>query len=236
MAIKTYKLKNVKNKKASEHFYYREFACPGFDKLKLDSNLPLYLEALFFKLGASKAVITSGYRTPAYSVSIGGTATDRHTQGMAADVVFYNASGAVISPIVVCCAAEDLGFIGGVARIGKTATHIDTRPTESRYFGDETKGYNSIWYYKPGSTGFYDYFGISKPKERFIKYTVKKNVVSRKTPFKLKGNKAARFKKGATVKVLKNGRAAYDKTVFFKIKYAGKYYYINRKYLKKASS
>ncbi len=236
MAVKTYSLKKVKDQKASEHFYYREFSCPDTDVLKLDSTLPLYLEALFFKLGASKAIITSGYRTPTYSVSVGGSATDKHTLGMAADVVFYNASGAVISPKVVCCTAEDLGFIGGIARIGNTATHIDTRSTDSKYWGDETRGNNSIWYYKSGCTSFYDYFGISKSKERFINYTVKRGVVSRNTPFKISGNKAVRFKKGAALQVVKNGRVSYDGVIFFKIKYLGKYYYINRKYLKRTVS
>lgn len=232
MSVKKYKLKNVKDKKASEHFLYREFSCPGTDTLKLDNNLPLYLEALFYKLKAEKAIITSGYRTPEYSVSIGGTRTDKHTKGMAADVIFYNRAGTVISPAVVCCAAEDLGFIGGVAKIGDTATHIDTRPVSEKYWGDESTGsFNSIWYQRPGCKSFYEWFDMDKPKEVLVTYRAKRGVIYRLSPFKLYGNKAGRLKKGTMVKVVKGGRVKYGGTVFYKLKTGGEYHWVNKEYL-----
>lgn len=234
MAVKTYKTKNVQSKQLTEHFKYSEFFCPDSNTLKLDNKLPLYLEALMYKLGAKKAVITSGYRTPDYSVKIGGTRTDKHTQGMAADVVFYDDKDKVISPADVCCAAEDLGFIGGVARIGSTATHIDTRKISEPYWGDESKGsYNSIWNQRAGCKSFYSWFGKSKPKEMLVPYRVKKAVIYRTEPFKLTGNRAGKLKKGALVKVIKGGRVAVGGITFYKIKIKNKYAWVNKDYLSK---
>lgn len=234
MSVKTYKTKNVQNKSVSEHFKYSEFFCPGSETLKLDPLLPRWLEALIYKLGASKAVITSGYRTPDYSVKVGGSRTDRHTKGMAADVIFYDASGKVIPPETVCCTAEDLGFIGGIAKIGATATHIDTRKISDPYWGDESKGsYNSIWNQRAGCKSFYTWFGKSKSKETLVTYKVKKAVIYRSTPFKLSGNKAGRLKKGATVKVVVGGRVSRGGVTFYKVKIDDWYYWVNKKYLSK---
>ncbi len=234
MAVKTYKTKNVQKKSVSKHFAYSEFFCPESAALKLDALLPLFLEALIYKLGASKAVITSGYRTPDYSVKVGGSRTDKHTQGMAADVIFYNAAGGVISPDTVCCTAEDLGFIGGIAKIGNTATHIDTRALSSKYWGDESTGStNSIWNQKSGCTSFYTWFNKAKPKETLVTYKVKKTVNLRQTPFKLSGNKAGKLKKGASVKVVKGGRVEYDGITFYKVKLNGCCYWVNKNYLTK---
>lgn len=232
--IKKYSKAKCGDEKVSTHFAYREFACPGFDKFKLDSKLPLYLETLMYKLGAKKAVITSGYRTPDYSVSIGGTRNDKHTRGMAADVIFYDEKDKVISPIDVCCTAENLGFIGGVARIGSTATHIDTRKISAPYWGDESKdSYNSIWNQRAGCKSFYSWFGKSKPKETLVIYRVKKAVIYRTEPFKLIGNRAGKLKKGALVKAVKGGRVAVGGVTFYKIKIKNKYAWVNKEYLSK---
>lgn len=195
MSVKTYKLSDVKNKKVSDHFLYNEFACPAYNKLKLDDKLPKYLEDIFKKLNASKAVITSGFRTPEYSVQVGGYKTDKHTKGMAADIIYYDKDGKVISPEKVCCVSEDLGYIGGIAKIGETATHIDTRSVKSKYWGDESTGkYVSIWKMKKGCNSFYDWFGIERPKlkEKIIYY------------------KASKYKGASFVDALKKANIKYD--------------------------
>lgn len=234
MAVKTYKTKNVQNKRVSEHFKYSEFFCPGSATLKLDPLLPRWLEALIYKLGASKAVITSGYRTPDYSVKVGGSRTDRHTKGMAADVIFYDKAGKIIPPDTVCCTAEALGFIGGIAKIGATATHIDTRSMSSKYWGDESKGStNSIWNQRSGCTSFYTWFGKTRPKETMVTYKVRKTSVYRSAPFKLSATKLGKLKKGATVKVVKGGRVEYGGVTFYKVKIGNGYYWVNKRCLSK---
>ena len=74
-------------------------------------------------------------------------------------MVCYDKSGSVISAKTVCCKAQDLGF-GGIANItgAYTSVHLDVR-TGSRYYGDETKGTNTV------TNNFYSYFGISKAQQ-----------------------------------------------------------------------
>ena len=234
MSIKTYKVKSVGKKMVTDHFAYSEFACPESDSLKLDELLPLYLEAIMQRVGAKRAVITSGYRTPDYSVKVGGSRTDKHTTGMAADVVFYDANGKVISPIKISCAAEELGFIGGIARIGRTATHLDTRSLDAPYWGDESTGSTrSIWYQKSGCNSFYAYYKVAKPKEMLVSYKTKKAAPYRAAPFK-KAERVGTLKKGTAVQVVKNGKIVYGGRTFYKCKLGKNYYWVNRKYLKRA--
>lgn len=232
MAVKTYSLKKVADKQVSEHFKYREFACKNTDVLKLDSLLPAYLETIFKRVGATKAVVTSGYRTPSYSVSVGGMANDKHTYGMAADVIFYK-HDKVISPEKVCCTCEDLGYIGGCARIGKYSVHIDTRPQAKKYFGDETMGNNSIWYYKKDCRSFYDWFNIKKPTVSFLNIKTVKKAAYRLSPFKLSDNKMGTVKKGVAVKVVKDFEVSFDNRKFYKVKIGSGYFYMNKVFLTK---
>ena len=231
--IKRYKKSSIGEKQATEHFKYREFASRESESFKVDEKLPLYLEAIMYKVKAESAVINSGYRTPDESVNAGGSRTDKHTQGMAADVVFYDNSGKVISPVDICLAVEDMGFIGGCARIGNTAVHIDTRPIEEKYWGDETKGTSSIWNFGKRYKSYYDYFGKKKAKEKIVKYKTKQGVFYRTEPFKADGNKAGSLKKGKRVKVVKGGRVEYNGTIFYKMRRYWKYYWINKDYLVK---
>ena len=70
--------------------------------------------------------ITSGHRTPDYSVSVSGFRNDQHTTGMAADFRVHD-----ITPSQVQAFARELGFGSsfGELGLGRTFTHIDTRTT-----------------------------------------------------------------------------------------------------------
>lgn len=143
----------------TEHFNMSEFRCKcgGTHDTILNPELPEKLENLFKILNCSAIVITSGYRCPTHSLNVGGSASDYHTKGYAADIVCYDQSGNKISSKKVSCVAQDVGF-GGIANIDGTytATHVDVR-TSNFWKGDEvvTKDYSV-------TDDFYKYYGITK--------------------------------------------------------------------------
>ena len=74
--------------------------------------------------------ITSAYRTPPHNKAVGGTTYSQHLYGRAADI---KVSGA--SPAKVAAYAETLlPNTGGIGTY-PTFTHIDVRPTKSRWQG-----------------------------------------------------------------------------------------------------
>lgn len=157
MSVKNYNFSD--NIQLAEHFSASEFRCKcgGTHDTVINPELPEKLERLFKALNCSAIVINSGYRCPTHSVNVGGSATDYHTKGYAADIICYDQSGNKISSKKVCCVAQDIGF-GGIANIDSTytATHVDVR--ESYYWrGDETvtSAYSV-------TDDFYSYYGIPK--------------------------------------------------------------------------
>ena len=130
MAIKAYSKKKDGNKKVSNNFRVKEFACTdGSDPIFIDTDLVDILQKIRNHFG--KAVtITSAYRTPGKNKAVGGTTYSQHLYGRAADLKI---SG--ISPKNVSAYAEKLlpksGGIGTYA----TFTHIDVRTTKSRWNG-----------------------------------------------------------------------------------------------------
>ncbi|MDE6520067.1 MAG: DUF882 domain-containing protein [Ruminococcus sp.] len=161
MSIKNYK--STDRTQLTEHFNVSEFRCKcgGNHDTKLDTDLVDKLEKLHTALNCSKIIINSGYRCPTHSVNVGGSATDYHTKGYAADIVCYDQSGNKISSKKVSCVAQDLGF-GGIANIGNandktyTATHVDTR-TSNFWKGDEV-----VTTSRSITDDFYKYYGLSK--------------------------------------------------------------------------
>lgn len=153
--IKTYKFGD--RIQLGPHFHSNEFRCKcGKEhEYKVDENLITKLEALYSELGCSSIVITSGYRCPNHSVAVGGSSTDGHTCGIAADVNCY-VDGVLANPYDVAAAAERVGFTG----IGLMASncHVDVR-TKSNYkndhwFGNEvTHDDNITTFQTVGSTG-----------------------------------------------------------------------------------
>lgn len=146
------------NPQLSPHFCAREFRCKCSSPhtFQVSEQLISMLERLYMALDCGKIIVSSGYRCAAHDKAVGGNGAGQHTKGTAADVVCYDKSGNIISAKTVCCKAQDLGF-GGIANItgAYTSVHLDVR-TGSRYYGDETKGTNTV------TNNFYSYFGIAK--------------------------------------------------------------------------
>lgn len=159
--VKKYSLLKDGAKTLSLHFKVKEFASIAgneitTDEILISDKLVAKLEALIKLLGATKAVITSGYRDARCDKLVGGTGSGQHVNGNAADVIFYKGSKTVDTKLV-SCKAQDLGF-GGIARISNTATHLDVR-TGSKYYGDETKSKRTV------TDDFYKYYKISRSNE-----------------------------------------------------------------------
>lgn len=143
----------------SRNFCAQEFRCKcgkTHDTL-ISSELVNGLQRLVDVLGASKAIITSGYRCSAHDRAVGGNGSGQHTLGTAADICFYDNKGQPISTKLVACKAQDLGF-GGIANIDSTYRyiHLDVR-TSNKWYGDEVKGTSSSV-----TKDFYSYYGISR--------------------------------------------------------------------------
>ena len=151
--------KSTDKTQLTEHFNVSEFRCKcgGTHDTIINTELPEKLEKLFKVLNCSAIVINSGYRCSTHSVNVGGSATDYHTKGYAADIVCYDQSGNKISSKKVSCVAQDVGF-GGIANIDSTytATHVDVR-TSNFWKGDEikTSAYSV-------TDDFYKYYNLSK--------------------------------------------------------------------------
>lgn len=152
--IKSYSLKKDGAAKLSAHFLVREFAAAGCDEVKIDEELVERLEALHTRLGCSKIVVTSGYRTDG--------SNSQHCKGKAADVNCWHAAGGKevrYQGREILLAAEDVGFrgIGWIpgSAASRAAVHLDTR--ENRYFFDEANGNRSI------GDSWYTYFGLPNP-------------------------------------------------------------------------
>lgn len=159
--VKSYSYRLDKDLILSPHFKVGEFNCNvngaiTNDKILIDEELIRKLEELFSALGATKGVITSGYRDSKTDIQVGGNGKGKHTEGKAVDIIFYKGDN-VIDTRLISCIAQDLGF-GGIARISDRAIHLDTR-TGKRYLGDETVSTNSV------TTNFYEYYGIKSNRD-----------------------------------------------------------------------
>lgn len=153
--VVTYNATTQGNLFLSPHFQVKEFKSPDSNTVKIDNRLIWVLERLFVDLKCSKMIINSGYRTPNYSVKVGGSRTDRHTSGEAADIKAYDKYGSIIDAKIVCQKLCDYGDVFGIGYISNMSVHVDTRPKSCIWFGDETTGASLI---KSGYTSFDEYF------------------------------------------------------------------------------
>ena len=138
----------------SAHFDSSEFRCKcGCGKGAPSKLLIERLEKLYSLMGAKAVIINSGYRCPAYSVSVKGSATDAHTRNIAADIVVKKPDGTLYKAEDIAEAAERIGF-GGIGMMNN-ACHVDTRDTEpyvnNHWFGDERDGRNYISTFQRGT-------------------------------------------------------------------------------------
>ena len=109
----------------SKHFSKREFACKcgKVHEFTMDSELIDKLEKLHALTNARAIYITSGYRCPAHSKSVGGYMNDAHTKGIAADITITLQDGKTLSGDKIAEGAERVGFSGiGIITDAVTAT------------------------------------------------------------------------------------------------------------------
>lgn len=150
--IREYNYLLEKNRSLSPHFKVKEFADEKKD-IRLDEMLIIYLELIFQRCHASKITITSGYRSPAEDIKVGGNGRGYHTKGQAVDFIVYDKDNKIIDSKYICCVCQCLGILG-IAKISTRATHIDTRQGRY-YYGDETKSLNTV------TSDYFEYFNLS---------------------------------------------------------------------------
>ena len=147
----------------SAHFDKSEFCCQcGCGGENPSQLLIQRLEKIFDIMDAKSIVITSGYRCPNYSVSIGGYANDAHTCNIAADIIVNKKGGGTYSSEDIAEVAERVGF-GGIGLM-QGACHVDNRDSEpyvnNHWYGDERDGRNYIQTFQRGTV-----FDGEKPQQ-----------------------------------------------------------------------
>ena len=119
--MKIYRMHNDRNKKVSENFKVREYACKnGSDLVLVDDELAELLQQLRDKLGVLH--INSGFRTAEWNDKVGGKPYSYHLAGMAADIYVKNVSPKKVAQT----ASEILGAHGGVI-LYTNFVHVDVR-------------------------------------------------------------------------------------------------------------
>ena len=130
ITVHAYRRAKDGDRKLSENFRVREFACSdGSDTVFVSPALVEVLQKIRSHFG-KPVTIHSGYRTPAYNKKVDGAAYSQHLYGTAADI---SISG--VSPKEVAAYAETL--LPGTGGIGiyATFTHVDVRTAKSRWRG-----------------------------------------------------------------------------------------------------
>lgn len=136
--VRTYSLARDGEKKLSEHFRVREFAChDGSDKILISDETVRILEAIRTYFG-QPVTITSGYRTAAFNASpkVGGAKNSQHVKGTAADIKVKGVpSWAVAGYLEANYRSIGIGYYS-------TFTHIDSRGYRVLWkdYGSNTKG------------------------------------------------------------------------------------------------
>jgi uncharacterized protein YcbK (DUF882 family) len=130
VSVKAYSLAKDGNKKLSDNFRVKEFACEdGSDVIFIAPALVTILQKVRTHFG--KAVtINSAYRTPTHNKKVGGAAYSQHLYGTAADIVVKG-----VAPKTVAAYAEKLLPKSGGIGVYKSFTHIDVREVRSRWNG-----------------------------------------------------------------------------------------------------
>lgn len=130
VSVKAYSLAKDGNKKLSDNFRVKEFACEdGSDVIFIAPALVTILQKVRTHFG--KAVtINSAYRTPTHNKKVGGAAYSQHLYGTAADIVVKG-----VAPKTVAAYVEKLMPKKGGIGIYGTFVHCDVREVRSRWNG-----------------------------------------------------------------------------------------------------
>ncbi len=137
MSIEAYSTLKNGNKRLSEHFEVREFACrDGSDPVFVDTRLVQVLQSIRDHFG-KPVVITSAYRTAAHNKAVGGAAYSQHCYGRAADI---RVTGVTVERLAAYAETllPDTGGIGRYpVRSGRPTgwVHVDTRAEKARWRG-----------------------------------------------------------------------------------------------------
>lgn len=126
--VKTYSKSKDGNKKLTENFCVKEFACKdGSDTIKIDHDyLPLIQR--FRQYVEAGVYFNSAYRTPSYNKKVGGATNSYHVKGQALDIPFLNSYKYLTSREKMCAFFNTLGVKGII--IYPTFIHVDTRTTK----------------------------------------------------------------------------------------------------------
>lgn len=130
ITVQAYSRAKDGEKKLSENFRVREFACSdGSDTVFVSPALVEVLQKIrtHFK---KPVIIHSAYRTHAHNKKVDGADYSQHLYGTAADI---SISG--VSPKEVAAFAETLMPKTGGIGIYTTFTHVDVRTVKSRWRG-----------------------------------------------------------------------------------------------------
>ncbi len=138
--VKTYSKSKDGNKKLTENFCVKEFACKdGSDTIKIDHDyLPLIQR--FRQYVEVGVYFNSAYRTPTYNKKVGGATNSYHVKGQALDIPFLNSYKYLTSREKMCAFFNTLGVKGII--IYPTFIHIDTRT--SKYHADNNGNYKTF--------------------------------------------------------------------------------------------
>ena len=138
--VKTYSKAKDGNKKLTDNFIVREFACKdGSDTIKIDHDyLPLIQR--FRNYVEASVWFNSAYRTPSYNKKVGGATNSYHVKGQALDIPFSKDYKYLTSREKMCAFFNTLGVKGII--IYPTFIHIDTRT--SKYHADNNGNYRTF--------------------------------------------------------------------------------------------
>lgn len=126
-AVLAFSLAADGDKKLSEHFRVREFACnDGTDPVFIHPILPVWAEMARTINGPFRP--NSAYRTVSYNAEIGGAKLSKHCQGLAMDIPALNATPQQLYDFF----EEIMGDIGGLG-IYNWGVHVDPRQVKSRW-------------------------------------------------------------------------------------------------------
>lgn len=168
----------AQSRRLSEHFTLWEFICKTVEHhgsiprdAQYESKLFEKLESLFALIGATRAVISSGYRSEEHDKCVGGSGGGPHVSGDAVDICFYK-NNIALDARKVACICEEYRLFNGIANINSSHAYIHLDMKNRRWVCDEeTIGYSGSIYIK-GASDFYDYYSRIRGLQGFTKSEV----------------------------------------------------------------